>query len=76
MRLKVNEAIAQSEANGKKVLKQEIAKKLFSGANENTQRVNMSNLCRGKTQRIKPEWINIIVMNAIVRQTSFSDLNK
>ena len=32
MRLKVNEAIAQSEANGKKVLKQEIAKKLFSGA--------------------------------------------
>ena len=55
MRLKVNEAIAQSEANGKKVLKQEIAKKLFSGANENTQRVNMSNLCRGKTQRIKPE---------------------
>ena len=29
MRLKVNEAIAQSEANGKKVLKQEIAKKLF-----------------------------------------------
>ena len=53
MRLKVNEAIAQSEANGKKVLKQEIA-------NENTQRVNMSNLCRGKTQRIKPEWINII----------------
>lgn len=76
MRLKVNEAIAQSEANGKKVLKQEIAKKLFSGANENTQRVNMSNLCRGKTQRIKPEWINIIVMNAIVRQTSSSDLNK
>lgn len=60
MRLKVNEAIAQSEANGNKVLKQEIAKKLFSGANENTQRVNMSNLCRGKTQRIKLEWINII----------------
>ena len=56
MKLRVNEAIARSEANGKKVLKKDIAARLFEGA----QQVNMTNLCNGTTKRIVPEWVVII----------------
>lgn len=60
LRLKINEAIARSEANGKKVLKKDIAARLFEGASESAQQVNMTNLCNGKTKRIIPEWVVII----------------
>ena len=60
MKLRVNEAIARSEANGKKVLKKDIAARLFEGASESTQQVNMTNLCNGTTKRIVPEWVVII----------------
>ena len=45
LRLRVNEAIARSEANGKKVLKKNIAARLFEGASESAQQVNITNLC-------------------------------
>lgn len=60
MKLRVNEAIARSEANGKKVLKKDIAARLFEGSSESTQQVNMTNLCNGTTKRILPEWVLII----------------
>lgn len=60
MKLRVNEAIARSEANGKKVLKKDIAARLFIGAIESTQQVNMTNLCNGTTKRILPEWVVIL----------------
>ena len=60
LRLRVNEAIARSEANGKKILKKDIAARLFEGASESTQQVNMTNLCNGTTKRIVPEWVEII----------------
>nr|DAY10530.1 MAG TPA: hypothetical protein [Caudoviricetes sp.] len=60
MKLRVNEAIARSEANGKKVLKKDIAAHLFEGASESAQQVNMTNLCNGTTKRIVPEWVVII----------------
>lgn len=60
MKLRVNEAIARSEANGKKVLKKDIAARLFEGASESAQQVNMTNLCNGTTKRILPEWVLII----------------
>ena len=60
MKLRVNEAIARSEANGKKVLKKDIAARLFEGASESAQQVNMTNLCNGTTKRIVPEWVVII----------------
>lgn len=60
MKLRVNEAIARSEANGKKVLKKNIAARLFEGASESAQQVNMTNLCNGTTKRIVPEWVVII----------------
>ena len=59
-RLRVNEAIARSEMNGAKVFKKEIASRLFPGATEVAQQVNMSNLCTGRTKRILPEWIPIL----------------
>lgn len=60
MKLRVNEAIARSEANGKKVLKKDIAARLFEDASESAQQVNMTNLCNGTTKRIVPEWVVII----------------
>ena len=60
MKLRVNEAIARSEANGKKVLKKDIAARLFEGASESAQQVNMTNICNGTTKRILPEWVVII----------------
>ena len=60
LRLRVNEAIARSEANGKKVLKKDIGARLFEGASESTQQVNMTNLCNGTTKRIVSEWVVII----------------
>lgn len=59
-KFRVNEAIALSEANGKKVLKKDIAARLFAGVNESAQQVNMTNLCKGKTKRIAPEWVIIL----------------
>lgn len=60
MKLKVNEAIARSKANGKKVFKKEIAARIFPGVSESAQQVNMTNLCNGTTKRIAPEWVIII----------------
>lgn len=60
MKLRVKEAIARSEANGKKVYKKDIAARLFDGVSESAQQVNMTNLLNGKTQRVKPEWVVII----------------
>jgi hypothetical protein len=60
MRLKLNEAIAQSEVNGKKVLKQDLALKLFPDANKKTRQVNMTNLCNGRTKRVSVEQVRII----------------
>lgn len=60
MKLKLNEAIARSEANGEKVLKKDIALRLFEGASECSRQVRFSNLCRGYTKRVKPEWVVII----------------
>lgn len=60
VKLRVNEAIARSEANGKKVLKKDIAAKLFPGVSESAQQVNMTNLCNGTTKRIVPDWVVII----------------
>lgn len=60
MKLRVNEAIARSEMNGKKVLKKDIAARIFEGASESAQQVNMTNLCNGTTKRVAPEWVAII----------------
>lgn len=60
LRIRVNEAIARSEVNGKKVLKKDIASRLWEGSSESAQQVNMTNLCNGKTKNISPEWVVIL----------------
>lgn len=60
VRLKLNEAIARSQANGKKIFKKELASKLWEGSTGSTQQVNMTNLCNGTTKKISTEWVLII----------------
>lgn len=57
---KIKEAIARAEANGLKVKKIDLAEKIWPGRNKQTLQVNMTNLCNGSTQRIAPEWVDII----------------
>lgn len=58
--LKVNEAIELSKKNGKEVLKKDLAAKIWPNSSPDTQKVNMSNLCKGATKKVNPEWIVII----------------
>ena len=60
LRLKVNEAIARSEANGKKVMKKDIAARIWSESTPESQQVNMTNLCSGVTKKINPDWVVIL----------------
>lgn len=57
MNLRIDEAIARSKANGKKVLKKDIAAKLWPDSEPSAQQVNMCKLCNGRTASIKPEWV-------------------
>lgn len=58
--LKVNEAIARAEINGKKILKKDLAAKIWANSRPEAQAVNMTNLCSGITQKVNPDWIVII----------------
>lgn len=60
MKLKVNEAIARAEMNGKKILKKDLAAKIWPNSRPEAQAVNMTNLCSGATCKINPEWLKII----------------
>lgn len=55
--LKVNEAIAFAEMKGKKILKKELAAKIWPNSRPEAQAVNMTNLCTGITKKINPEWM-------------------
>lgn len=59
-KLRINEAIERSESNGKKVLKKDLAAKIWAKSKPEAQAVNMANLCNGVTKKINPEWIEII----------------
>lgn len=58
--LRIESAIAIAKDNGKKVLKKDIAARLWPDVSEVGRRVNMTNLCSGKTDRVRPEWVSII----------------
>lgn len=55
--LKVNEAIAFSEAMGKKILKKDLAAKIWPNSRPEAQAVNMTNLASGVTKKVNPDWI-------------------
>lgn len=58
--IRIEEAIARAKANGNKVLKKDIAAKLWPNSLESAQQVNMTKLCSGKLVSVRPEWLNII----------------
>ena len=58
--MRIEQAIARAKEQGKKVLKKEIADRLWPDSNEAAQQVNMTALCNGKTCRINPDRVNII----------------
>lgn len=58
--MRIEEAIARAKANGKKVLKKDIAARLWPDSVESAQQVNMTKLCNGSTVGIKPEWVVVI----------------
>lgn len=60
MTLRINEALARANTQGKKVFKKDIAARLWPDSTAIAQNVNMTNLCCGKTQKINPDWVGII----------------
>lgn len=60
MALRIEQAIARAKEQGKKVLKKDIAARLWPDSTPVAQQVNMTALCNGATARIAPEWVAII----------------
>ena len=60
MALRIDEAIARSKSQGKKVTKKEISAKLWPNSTPSAQQVNMTALCNGVTARVHPDWIKTI----------------
>lgn len=58
--LRVKEAIARSQTNGKDVSAKTISSLLWPNSTEKTQQVNMSHLSNGRTIGVKLEWIAIL----------------
>lgn len=57
---RIEEAIARAKANGHKVFKWQVAKKLWPDSTETAQQVNMTRLCSGKQARVSVEWVQVI----------------
>ena len=58
--LRIDEAIARAKTAGKKVMKKDIAARLWPDTTPVGQQVNMTGLCKGNTARINPDWVRII----------------
>lgn len=58
--IRIEQALARAKEKGLKVLKKDVAARLWPDSLPSAQQVNMTKLCSGKTARIDPEWINII----------------
>lgn len=53
-------ALVRAKEAGRPIMKKELAAKLWPDVNEVAQQVNMTNLCSGRRQSVKPEWVLII----------------
>ena len=58
--MRIEQALARAKEQGKKVLKKDLAAKLWPDSASAAQQVNMTALCNGKTNKINPDWVNII----------------
>ena len=58
--IRIEQAIARAKESGTKILKKDIAARLWPDSSPAVQGINMRNLCNGSTSRITVEWVNII----------------
>ena len=58
--MRIEQAIARAKEQGKKVLKKDVAAKLWPDSTPTAQQVNMTALCNRKTNKINPDWVSII----------------
>lgn len=58
--MRIEQAIARAKEQGNKVMKKDVAARLWPNSSPAAQQVNMTILCKGKTTRINTEWVNII----------------
>lgn len=58
--MRIEQAIARAKEQGNKVLKKDIAAKLWPDSTEAAQQVNMTRLCNGGTTKIDEDWVSII----------------
>ena len=58
--IRIEEAIARAKQKGNKVLKKDIAARLWPDSTPVAQQVNITRLCAGKTPRINVEWVSVI----------------
>ena len=58
--IRIEQAMARAKEQGRKVLKKDIAARLWPDSSESAQQVNMTALCNGRTNKINPDWVNII----------------
>ena len=58
--MRIEQAIARAKEQGKKVLKKDVAARLWPDSTAVAQQVNMTSLCNGTRSRINPDWVNII----------------
>lgn len=57
MILRIQQAIARANEAGNKILKKDIAAKLWPESSPESQQVNMTMLLNGKKAKIDPEWV-------------------
>ena len=58
--IRIEQALARAKDQGKTILKKDLAAKLWPESSEAAQQVNMTNLCNGRRDAVKPEWVKII----------------
>ncbi len=58
--IRIEQAIARAKDSGKKVMKKDIAARLWPDSTEVGQQVNMTKLCNGRSKSVRPEWVRII----------------
>lgn len=58
--MRIEQALARAKEQGRKVLKKDLAAKLWPDSVTTTQQVNMTRLCNGGTTKINEDWVSII----------------
>lgn len=58
--IRIEQAIARAKESGNKVLRKDIAARLWPDSTPSAQQVNMTALTSGRVKKIDPDWVGII----------------